>query len=504
MNNDTIENMYKDAFSQVKPIATDAILGELVGRLTPKPSRFKRKTFVVLFAACFLLLSTAAVAAAQVIINRSGIERLAEIIGEDEAAELQHLGIANFPEDACITDLIPDDIYWVDSMVTDDGVRVELIAVGTGYDYIDIYLLLEDLTGNRFVYEEWLRVDHYIRFTDACSWTVQSWSHGQFIDYEIIGRDIDAGIVLLHSRLMRPRHHQDQTHINPRNLTFNITTIRHSFESFDYQEVDINLAALITEPFLLRSTQGCGARDMVFYGEYFNVSPGEVEHILQPHTLDFQFEAEGYPMYISALGVKNNRLHIQIYTPGIYGRTSIYLQRPCGEIIAYSGFIRFKLDEDGNYENTWAWEDGNTIWLGERHHTEYIFEVDTENLEGYRLLFSFSTVEIIGLNWVVSFELVGGKDGAVPSVPPQLMERPSPPSFSVLMRDPIIWDMLGEGEGGWGKRIHTTHYPYFEVTRYFIDAHGNEIHEDDFDTLPPLLERYLWYRFWELEFGEWE
>ena len=520
---DKIESLYKDAFSQIKPVAADAILNQLEGKLDAKPTRFKTKTFVVLIAACFLLLSSAVVAAAQAIANRSGIERLAEIIGEEEAAELQHLGISNIPDesaviiydsfiipnemdntcedsgeadrDAIICPLynIPDDIYRVDSMITDDGVRVELIAVGVGYDYIDMYLLLEDLVGSRFVHEDWFTVNHYLRFTDATPWG-HVWGHGLPIHrQEVIGRDIDAGIVLLHSRLTRPRHHAHDTHINPRNLTFNISNIAHNFDFAGYHEVDVSLEALMANPSPLRtvaSSANISASPHLFDPLF------QIESILSPHTIDYRFEIEGLPMYISAIGVIDGRLHIQTYTPGGYDITSMYLQRPCGEKVESYGSVHFRLDEDGNLAQTIAVNDeGNIVWHGEHQYSEHIFKVDADNLEGYSLIGYFRAVDIIGLNWAVSFELQGGIDAAAPIVPPQLAQRPAPPDMIELMADPIISDMIGAG-----MRI-TVELFEGEVWRYFTDAHGVITFEEDFDTLPPLLAEYLWYRFWGMEFG---
>ena len=528
MNKDPIENLYKDAFARLKPISTEDVLRQIRQVETrPKPARIRKKTLIVLIAACFLLFSTAAVAAAQAIANRSGIERLAEVIGEEEAAKLQHLGLTNIPEETdCAYDYIPnivivdpdanisgeysedgiipniwivmpDEIYHVDTMITDDGIRIELIAVGAGYDYIDMYLLLEDLVGNRFVHEEWFTVNHYLRFTDVDFWDVGAWGRGFPVRrQEVIDRDVDAGIVLLHSRLTRPRVHTGNTSINPRHLTFNLTDIHHNFYfDEDYTQVSVDLAALLSDLSEPSPIWHIGRSGTSYLGVSVHLT--NVTDIMQPHSIDYSFDVRGFPMYISAIGVLDGKLHIQTFTPGSHNFNIAYLQRPCGERISAYGFISFKLDEEGRLARTSDVVDGNTVWLGRPQYNESIFAVDADNLEGYSLIGFLRVSDSIALNWVVSFELVGGLDAAAPVIPPQLMQMPNRPSMRDLRADPVIKEMIGPGYG-YIIGIMLS-YPDWLPVHHFIDVNGVKTKEEDFHTLPPLLVDYIWHSIFQQE-----
>jgi len=514
MNKDPIENLYKDAFAKIKPVEPSAIMSQLEGKLDAKPTRFKRKTLVVLFAACFLLVSTAAVAAAQVITNRPGIAMLAEAIGEDEVRELQHIEIDNIPTAATserehmfiLSDLVdaandehpepPENIflYWVDSIETVYDMRVELIAVGTGYEYMDMYLLLEDMVGNRFVHDDWISVSHYVRFAEASDAMANFMGHGHPMHMEIIGRDVDAGIVLLHSRLSRPQVRGSSAVTNPRNLVLNIMEIVHNFSYYGEQVLDVDLAALIAETSPL---QIIGKRR-----PYISASSRELwnsMYILQPHALDYRFEIEGSPVYISAIGVIDGMLRIQTYSPGNGNFQIRYLQRPCGERVEEYGSFRFKLNEARDFVPSRGMVDGHSVSHGRMQYAEYIFDVDVDDLAGYSIVGHFRTSEEINLNWAVNFELVGGVDAAPPTFPPQFANQPNPPCPIEWSNSPY-WAMTGEGS------VTTVTIMFHDMIprRSFTCVNGITTYEEDFDTLPALLEQYLWYMFWRQEFDIWE
>jgi len=376
-------------------------------------------------------------------------------------------------------------------MITEDGVRVELIAVGTGYEYIDMYLLLEDMVGDRFVHDHWIIANHYIKLTDAPM--LEAWARGRVVDMRIIDRDVDAGIVLLHSRLTRPRHHQYNPDLNPRNLTLNIFNIAHNSTSYGRQVVDVDMPALITESPPLRNIEN---HRLYVSAPTWNTLD-DSSYILEPHTTNYRFEIEGLPVYISAIGVIDGRLHIQTYSPGSGNFRISHLLKPCGvQVFEYGAFF-FGLDAVGDFTANFSIsEEGHMVSHGRGRYVEHIFEIDLGSLEDVSIIGNFNTLDMINLNWVVDFELVGGVDAAPPTYE-QPANQPTLPCMDELRRDTAIWSMIHEGT----TFTTETSAPDWTPRRSFTCSNGITTYEEYFDTLPDLLVQYILYSFWEIEHG---
>jgi hypothetical protein len=151
---------------------------EKVRAATPRKNTWKMRRFVAAVAVAVLALASTAFA-----IYVSSFDRLQEIVGEDMAGLL-----------------FPLEIGTVIGERTYDGIRIEVVAVGIFGNVIDKYIILEDLTGNRF--EGGVTAMPIVSCPNDMSSGV-----GMGIAAEVIYREAN-GAVILHSRQYstRPTH----------------------------------------------------------------------------------------------------------------------------------------------------------------------------------------------------------------------------------------------------------------------------------------------------------
>jgi hypothetical protein len=427
-----------------------------------KQRGIKRKSFVIALAACFLF---ATVVVAQVIINRSGFERLTEILDDETISRLQ-------PIEMLLGHINPDAIYHAEDF-TSDGVRVELIAVGANDYELDIYILLEDLTESR-VWGAEIMIGHILRFTDPALVPNPIALMGHSAEFNLIERDDEARIAVFHSRMQHPPLPPDVEigEANTRALTLFMDAITFSHSIHTNINVDVNLAELEHSPTRELTQQEVSTIGAM--GRHRNLEAGDL--ILAPHSLGFPFEVGGYPMSISAIGVMDGRLHIQIYGGG--NRFAYPALVRNGQMLEEFFGVGFKFDENGNFQPMRELDEhGNWLWLGDYQFVEFVFEVDLEHLDEYQLVCKyFLAYDQLILNWAVSFELEG--DVAIPE-PYDIrteLEALEDEVFGDIPRQVNIYDENDEFIAMLIARIgNSIHSPVHGVTSYEITVIINSV-----------------------------
>lgn len=296
-------------------------------------------------------------------------ERFKTVIGEEQASLIQSLEISNVGEE----------------IITEDGIRVELVAIGIFDNVVDIYLTFEDMVGNRLD-------DNFDAFfflnlaTENFRGAVSS--HGD----EIIDRT--DGVITLHSRQIFSQPVAEQE------LTFTLRHINYNVrQAFDY-ELNLDLAAATS----VSTTQLVLDHDPFSIGVW-GTDAEKVRAVLsttgitvlEPNLHNIDLGIEGIETLISAIGIIDGRLHIQLYEPSsCHNRnsSSIHILNPQGELVELALSVPFSIDEYGNF------------YIGETytHYRENIFIVDLDRLSEYSLFGHFHNSELIKLDWAVTFE----------------------------------------------------------------------------------------------------
>ncbi|MCL2604495.1 MAG: hypothetical protein FWD90_08445 [Defluviitaleaceae bacterium] len=489
MKRDELDNKYKEAFGQAPaPSPEEALAGIQAKMAAKRPARFNKRNVAALFAACLLLFTT--MISAQAYYRRGGFEWLSSLLGSEEAAWLQPIGFAN-------RDF--DDIYRVGSTTTEDGVYVELVAIGVDGDYVDVYLLLEDLTGKRnwntYYWQNDTDVFHYLRFTDRSlsisggrTWGSGSYSpdnRGHSTSLTVIDRDEASGQVLLHSRMSRPSLDEgvDIGDANPRALTYNIVSMAYNLTDKVEREIPVNLPELLKNP----ATLGTDRNITRFY-------------YLLPNIPDTSNGADRVAS-ISAIHYDDGLLRLQFRNNGGAFIIPFFINAE-GERIEPLPFEAnaFNIDDQGELYMPLFMSDerGNALAPTPADYWEFLFAVRGEDIGTLRLHGTIFNSGYIPVNWAVDFILQGGTDLPSP--------RPTPlpdahiwtgPHLHELMDDPdskqYLGDWLYNADGSMTISIRLPGVPSDPESVLFVSARGEIFRYGDLHLLPTLLREYILY-----------
>ena len=270
-------------------------------------------------------------------------------------------------------------------VITEDGIRIEFVAVEAFDNVVDIYLNLEDLVGNRLDGGIYLTPFIGNRSGEIGSSTSPA---------EIMDRT-DDGVVMFHSRHILDRSVEGQ------DLYFTIERVYHTIE------IDLDLAVAIHDAPVLELTNkydlifcsryhvacDCYRRDPFFWGENSYKIDASFEKlrtiglpVLEPHLHDMELGLESVETIISSIGIIDERLHIQLYDHYPINPSSIYLINSQGEWLTVTLGVGFYNEQGGFYQ-------------------ESIFDIDMDLLSEYRLFGYFTDGGIIELEWTVALEV---------------------------------------------------------------------------------------------------
>jgi hypothetical protein len=417
---DKYEKIISQEFESMKIPESDMVQAVQKRLSARRVGFFKKKSFVAVFAVFMLMFSTAV--AAQVIRHFNSFERLTEILDTETAERLQ-------PIEAFLTSLNADDIYGMENIVTSDGLRIELIAVGAGNYEIDVFLLLEDLSGEHVIGEE-MWVNQFLRFTDPALAFLSSdiTQMGRVNEFDVIERYENTAI--LHMQMEYPRLPQDaeigSANVNALTLFIEGITLNRTRHynvqtglSLDVlpQNLSPTHSLTLAEAYIVGESRiyrfpGDITRSMHF-GQpleegvaHWIIFAREGDLKLVPNSLNIPFEAAGESMYISAAGVVDGDFRLQIYK-GEHNFGILHLVHSNGTIVTANDAFRFRLDENGEISRSREYDGlGGRILNGNEQFTEYTFDIDPANLHEYSLVFEYLDIKCEAtLNWSVSFEL---------------------------------------------------------------------------------------------------
>ena len=357
---------YTPDFSEISLANIEARTLEMINNRPGRKLSMKRLVGIVA-AVIALLATTTAVFATGWYWSVGGFDDLINIVSGDRAELLQPVDVVNR------------------GIVTDDGIRIELIAVSVFDNMVDIYMTMEDMESNRL--DNDFHIGYSIDFPrmrgDTSGLAMSS----------IVSRT-DCGIVTLYARryFFRPSRNTRQMH----EVTFELRTITYSIVQHQDYVLDICLSvAVLDAPTFEMSAEG-----LIGYSDYVNGEDGSIR-ILEPHLHDIELGLDYVDTRISSLGVVDGKLHVQHFVLDFdwHNIGRIHLVDPYGERVDSTQFAAFSIGDTGPYWRP-SWQAG----YQQSMFQDLIFPVNLDRLSEYRLVANFNVHGTINnIDWSVSF-----------------------------------------------------------------------------------------------------
>jgi len=352
----------KAAFGSVK--APDGIADRVLSGVSSNTSvRLQQKRNIIFIAAAVLALTTTTLAAAGYL---GGFERLREIIGEERSEGLYPVEKGNL----------------IGERLTDEGIKIEIVAVGVDSTVLDFYITLEDMVSNR--------LDGDIRVDALVDPIIEEggWGMHAFLP-EVINRS-DDGIVTLWGReyFLEP--------VTGQKFQFNLYNIAYNIVSGD-QEMDVDFTSLETYV----------PTDWIWDTP---ILPSDL------HNLELYVEGMEYSWKtsISSIGIIDGKLHIQqkmnpgFWNPGyecMFGSIQFKLFDPSGKLVQYH--VDPQQESVPFFSVNWRGD----VAIGRDQYNstsyyEYIYDADMERISEYRLVADYYKADSIDLGlWSTVFEI---------------------------------------------------------------------------------------------------
>ncbi|MCL2387148.1 MAG: hypothetical protein FWC89_06310 [Defluviitaleaceae bacterium] len=310
--------------------------------------------------------------------------------------------------------------------ITDSGIRAKIVAVNISDNTtVDIYLTLEDLTG-----------DNFANLPEENVWPTPILNSQDFVSLhgvpEIMYRSNSIWIVrsrtafsrsggmvqhLLEDGNVTVAYSEDilgeNESMEGMRLSFAFPVLRYNVAFYMRPDLDINLADVVMQPsirFISESASFGMGHDM---SREYSAQIGERLRtegvdILQPHLHDISLGLEGIAAYISSIGIIDNKLHVQIHEPFPHiGRPWAWLDLRDADnaFVDMHLFFEFSMD-NGNavpITHTHMPLESRDTENTTSHYHEFIFDVDLEQLSNYTLTGEFSNADEVVINWSEQF-----------------------------------------------------------------------------------------------------
>jgi len=345
---------------------------------TQKTPRIRPVRRIIAIAATVAILATASLAAANYF---GSFDRLRGIIGDEQAGGLVPVGITN----EAGSEITNDGVFIenkIGTLLTDEGIKIEVVAVGVDSNIIDFYFTVEDMIGDRLEGDIWINATIFPNNENASCGQLD----GRILP-EIIDRSED-GVVTLRGREVFEHP------VTGYELRFNLYDISYNIKSGEY-ELDIDLASLEnhTPAAVIESTP---------------VLP------VGTHNIDLEIDGIVYDSWysrLSSIGFIDGKLHVQqwlnaqIWDPPDY--QLFRLVGPDGNDVIFQMESHwysssFSKDEYGNiiaYDKDAPLEDLDI-------YREFIYQVNSRRLSEYKLVVEYVKGEQIDLRlWYTTFTI---------------------------------------------------------------------------------------------------
>ncbi|MCL2402561.1 MAG: hypothetical protein FWC90_07985, partial [Oscillospiraceae bacterium] len=291
-------------------------------------------------------------------VNFGGFTRLTGIVGEDQALMLEPV---------------------VKEIITEDGIRAKLVAMGVFDNVVDIYLMLEDTVGNRFdgTYGRDFRAFARMGVVDMPHLETP------FVEFTLIDQ-ADDGILTLHGRALFGRS------VAGEEIAISMILQGDQRSQSGYIDLDLSSVTEVTPAAMIGGIP-------ILPPNQLDIPVVFTEMIPTPDAAPISNLTEEdweVTRRISSIGIIDGNLHVQLYTANHPVENTISVTTPRFDpprrgflnMVGMSPIIAFfNIDEHGN------------IYSGDfpsNFYTEYIFtDLNLDELEIYIPSMQFSVAE---------------------------------------------------------------------------------------------------------------
>jgi len=289
----------------------------------------------------------------------------------------------------------------IGNSLAEAGIHAELVAIGVFDNVVDVYITLQDLTGNRL--DNYFQVQHV--FGPVGNTSIASLG----LAPEIINRT-DCGIVTIRTREIFTQS------VAGMEFSYSLLGIRYNMTEQhsrpQFRDLEIDFTAVTNQPSVLFRPDaspawsgGGSLDDGAIFGAVETQMVTEGFLVLQPHLHNIEIDIGGETVIISSIGIIEDRLHIQFYRP------VADLEHPAGFMLydyanlsSVTMSFGFAKDGDGNLVRA---EVGAYGFEAVKYREYILFNVDLERLADYRLRgAAFGPIaDHLPLEWSVIFEV---------------------------------------------------------------------------------------------------
>lgn len=266
----------------------------------------------------------------------------------------------------------------IEEVSIDKGIKMEVVAVGRYDNMVKAYINFQDLEDNR-IGEDISFLDYlYLKGSDSFGWTL--------VDYDEMDKRVT---ILVEAQSNIHPHGAEDPKFEGENLTFGVTNIFYDHKEYLDKAIDIDLTSIDRNPSYTNVT-----REQLLSGST-NIFDSHNIQVLKTHLVDFKLpEIESF--MISNIGIIDGNLHIQTWRDkDMEGHSSsIYLRGPDGNRIDAEGHVNF-----GDVD-----KDGNPIPGNYPTYQNYLYHIDVDRLDEYKLFTDFTTSQQLKGNWEITFK----------------------------------------------------------------------------------------------------
>ena len=338
---------------------------------------------VIFIAAIICILTTTVLAAAGYL---GGFERLTGIIGDERVEGLYPVERSNE----------------IGSLLTDEGIRIEVVAIGIDSNVVEFYFTLEDMVSNRLEGDVWI---YATVFPILDGDLAVGWSQGERgLSPEVIHRGDDGIVTLRGTEVFEQPVTGLEFRFNLYNIAFNVRSGEH--------DMGIDLSSVgHYEPFAFVNEMPVLPLDM--------------------HNIETYADGGDWFNRISSIGIIDGKLHIQVrYDPSRLTSwnppdgLAFRLYDPGGDWVMWyeephwTTYVPiFMTDEHGNIlyyvvndmndsyyidDNGYIHDPGTHVYS----YREYIYNVNIDRLSEYKITAEYIRGEYIDTGfWNTTFEL---------------------------------------------------------------------------------------------------
>ena len=337
-----------------------------------KKRHIGKKGFIATLLVACLFFTTVAVAQ-----YMGSFERLAKIIGQEQADTLTPIGITTADEG---------------QSVQYDGIKAEIVAVSVNENVVDLYVTLKDTFSNRLDGSDFI-LEHSLRPVgldlDQDMDAARRIMGGSFGRLETIHRD-ENGKITLHAQ-----HNFGQS-VEGKELLFSLDNMWSIVLEEGNRIVDINLADFATDASTIPFLNG---------------------EVLAPQGLNIPIGLDGKYTVISSIGVVDGKLHVQTYSPDMASRRW-YVDGTSSPMLFRGTLEEFKSYMAGDWLNNFPWEkrvigetfaffditpNGNLNLLDKDNaYWELIFDIDPADIHEYILIYNTFYIDVLRWEWEVT------------------------------------------------------------------------------------------------------